>query len=293
METPSTATTTSILGLVFGLAAFFFFRKYASSHLPSTHKKISRETSKSKLISDDDFYKEKVDLSSDTLKKELLDLISRPLNKLPVHADLPRLCHKIQIFIDGEEAWNPLKENFPSDYPTSNMIWNILFELSKAFGTKEEDIVRLRKEFEILFPQNKDFDYSRALLDLLQNVVGEDSKMISLLKCCSQSMVAASVIRLKRSFGSTYPFKDVRGEWRISIEIDSIKGIRIVHRKRERSFEEDSFQFQWSFTMEFDRKLDTLNHAVCRIDTLNFGKIDDSKRKEDVNKIAGPFLNAT
>lgn len=242
-----------------------------------------------------------IDLTKETFRKDILSLLQKSVDKLPVHADLPRLGHKIQIISDGNDVFNLMKtNNTPEEVPPTVMLLDLLNALSKLFGASDSFIQQMDGEFSARFPKTGNYDLSRALMDFLQEFLlkfpAEDPeydtsrKLMQILKCCTQALVAPSVIRLKRSFAQ-YPYKDVRGQWIIVIEFDSKNNnLQVKHQKNEKSFEDNSFHFQWAFSMDFDLEMKELRDLSCRIESLHFGPTDSEVRKKIVRHIASPFL---
>jgi hypothetical protein len=73
-------------------------------------------------------------------------------------------------------------------------------------------------------------DISKKLMAFLVSVMGNNSKTVRILKACNQSIIASSVVRLKRDLGQEFPYFDVQGGWRIIITI-SEDDIQVIHRK--------------------------------------------------------------
>ena len=59
--------------------------------------------------------------------------------------------------------------------------------------------------------------------------MGENNRVMGVLKCCNQSVLAPAVLRLKSSIGSAFPYKDIRGGWRIFVHINTDQVV-IQHR---------------------------------------------------------------
>jgi hypothetical protein len=126
---------------------------------------------------------------------------------------------------------------------------------------------------------NPNGDVSKRLLEYLQQVVGEQSKTVKILKACNQSIIAPAVYRLKSVAAEAFPYKDVRAGWRIYITI-SEKDVQVAHKKWERSFEDDSFHFKWEFVMVFDKDMKDLQSATLQITEVKFGPKDTPDRQK-------------
>jgi len=92
--------------------------------------------------------------------------------------------------------------------------------------------------------------------------------------------------------GNQFPFKDLRGSWRIEIHIDP-DTLSISHLKRERSFEDDSadyFEFEWSLKLIFDRQLTRVLDVFLFIDDIAFGDKMDKSKRQKIRDVMSAFL---
>ncbi len=179
------------------------------------------------------------------------------------------------------------------------IILDILLTLANATES-EELIKKMKLESPNYFQSsNPNTDVSKRLLEFLQEVVGEDSKLVKILKCCNQSTIAPAVIRLKSAASTHCPYKvrsqnsftfqDVRAGWKIYISITR-QDVHIFHKKWERSFEDESFQFRWEFGMIFDAGMDHLQSVSLKITELHFGPKDTEDKKQQFRNVMQEFL---
>jgi len=213
----------------------------------------------------------------------------KPYHTLPVHVDIPRLAKKIIIYGDGELVHKPQEDTalnnssgnlFADLSRQDNTIKEIILTLSKWLGDSQEQQESISTKYASFFGTG---DPSLSLNEFIEHVVGVDSSVVKVLKACNQSILAPGVLKLKVAVGNQFPFKDVRGSWRIEIQIESDK-LSVTHLKRERSFEDESseyFEFAWTLRIVYDRQLTRVLEVQLYIDDILFGdKMDTSKRRK-------------
>jgi len=127
----------------------------------------------------------------------------------------------------------------------------------------------IANNFSKYFVPKVNSDISRRLLDFLLEIVGANCNCVTILKACNQSTLAPAVLRLKSAIGGQYPYKDIRGGWKIFIDISDTKVV-VTHKKWEQSFEKGKFQFQWEFSLVFDRNQMKLKSTAISITETKF-----------------------
>jgi len=263
----------------------------ATSTTPSKKTPLAAGSSSfSSFSNHDSDFLSKVDLRGSIMLKEVQAKWNQPLAKLPAHVDLPRLGKKIEISHNGVVVWvaedtierllleeqikpegsNDTPANSSNDDTNNNsnnsntlkrrelsssvndLLFNILLAIATPLETPEM-IAKLKSEFPKCFPEEKaNSDAGRRLANFFDAAVGDDSKLAKVLKASNQSVVSPAVVRLKSALSSKFPYKDIRGGWRLYIEITDEKNVVVRHTKLEQSFDEESFKFQWQFEMMFD-----------------------------------------
>lgn len=71
-------------------------------------------------------------------------------------------------------------------------------------------------------------------------------------------------------------FKDVRGSWSIDIFFEN-DIIRVSHNKKEQSYDE-TFDFEWKFSIEFDREMSQLLKTEFGLERVNWGNVTQETR---------------
>jgi len=134
----------------------------------------------------------------------------------------------------------------------------VLATLTEALeGQNRANLVR--KKFWKYIPKcaEKIRDVSREISKLLEEVLGETSVTVLILKACNQAIIAPAVIELTMNVAPKLSFKD-GGGWRISITIQE-EMVIVTHWKKQghvpRPPETLLFEyFEWKLSITFDRK---------------------------------------
>jgi len=78
----------------------------------------------------------------------------------------------------------------------------------------------------------------------------EQWKFLNVLKTVNQEAIAPCVAKMRELIYEQFPYKDVKGSWRISIDITKSSAI-VHHRKKEQSHKENFFSFFWQLKIEY------------------------------------------
>jgi hypothetical protein len=124
--------------------------------------------------------------------------------------------------------------------------------------------------FDRYFPDDA-VDNSARLKKFLTEVIGNEAKLCSILKCCTQATTAPAYLRLKQLLSAKFPFKD-DGGWQIVVSFGS-DDVAIRHNKKERSMEKDGgYEFEWVLSIQLNKQLDTLLNARLEVsNSRSFG----------------------
>ncbi|PRP83356.1 hypothetical protein PROFUN_09337 [Planoprotostelium fungivorum] len=243
------------------------------------------------------------DFSDECLRADLEKIWQREVSKLPVHTDLPRLSKRIDVTLGDHEYGVTGLPDFEMPL-TDSMIPSVYRILTTTSSALEDEPTRSQIKnnflttFNVSDAEAKGEDKSRTIPDF--DVAGtlskylatlDDNATIRALKCCNQSFLFPAVIRLKflitnnpDSNEQDMSYKDLRGGWRIQVDIADDQ-VRVIHKKWEQSFREDSFQFLWELEVKFDRMVTVLESATVRIRQVKFGEEDTTERREQWDKL--------
>eukprot|EP01116_Phalansterium_solitarium_P012624 TRINITY_DN29077_c0_g1_i1.p1 TRINITY_DN29077_c0_g1~~TRINITY_DN29077_c0_g1_i1.p1 ORF type:complete len:307 (+),score=52.78 TRINITY_DN29077_c0_g1_i1:171-1091(+) len=199
----------------------------------------------------------------ETVFNDVREKWQRRIEDLPVAIDFPRLHNKVDLCMDGkavEQAADP-----------DRSLLATLDSIAALLDADARPLIRERYA-EIFSPDSH--DHAQAMKMLLPHL--ENHRTSRLLKAINQAIIAPPVIKLKTEFGRKHPFKDLRGAWRIRVDVrppeaGDDEAVSVVHTRSELSFEADLFQFDWDFKMLFNRDLTCLSEIAIGIKHVRFG----------------------
>ncbi|GAM28806.1 hypothetical protein SAMD00019534_119820 [Acytostelium subglobosum LB1] len=133
-------------------------------------------------------------------------------------------------------------------------------------------------------------DISQQLLSLLTNVVGEESRMMQLLKVCHQKIILPAYYFIKANIYEEMPFRDKRGSWRMSMVFEEDGSIAAIHSKRQQSTvgpdADPEFEFEWTLSIIFDRDMQILALKVDVVDLIISNSITVDRKQQIQNAFA-------
>eukprot|EP00761_Pharyngomonas_kirbyi_P012538 gb/GECH01012565.1/.p1 GENE.gb/GECH01012565.1/~~gb/GECH01012565.1/.p1 ORF type:complete len:319 (+),score=78.52 gb/GECH01012565.1/:1-957(+) len=214
------------------------------------------------------------EVQEDFISKEVSKVWERPLDKLPVGKDLPRLCRKFCInhcspsdegVSKNETEWwvGDLSEDSLGTIIHSllrflALEFNELEQLKDGFikrklGNSSDNNTRELEKIEQDFDQdgfiklsvfNREVrtDSHESITSFLLELFGEQSAVVKVLKLCHQTVVLAVMYHLRLSMRfHNIDFKDVRGKWQVFINLLSRPGeadtsVSVVHRRTEQVY---------------------------------------------------------
>ena len=127
---------------------------------------------------------------------------------------------------------------------------------------------------------------------LLESGIPEESRFIQVLKAIHQEEIFPAVFALRTSIYNVLPYKDIKGEWRVEIDIRQAD-VRVSHLKWEQTQEWDAtdfFKFRWALTLTFDRRVTALEHATLHVLDYAFGNVTKPERQRQVERALQPWL---
>jgi len=137
--------------------------------------------------------------------------------------------------------------------------YEILFVLAKIYDAKSS-VDLLKSNFNELVNDNESATNLR-LKEMLQSELirlPSAHKLISVLKCFQMDILIPAMLILRESiYTKGFPFKEVRGFWKIRIEITG-SNVIVTHLRKEQSHDrtpENYFEFDWSLVLTFDKTM--------------------------------------
>jgi hypothetical protein len=215
---------------------------------------------------------------------KILSNWSKKLNALPVWKDLPRLLKGISI---TDRDGNLIFRERSEENRVSN-IYKFLILLSEQLN--ETNVTQI---IEQQYPRyvTDSGSIQTQLQTFFDNCgIPENSKLYKILKCIQQEIIVAPVMELRTRLYEKFPYKDEPGSWRVEIEFRP-NSVRLVHRKRERSYEttpENFFGFEWILELNFTRKLSNFDVKVSITDWW-FHKQASQARKQKLEEAFRSF----
>mmetsp|Transcript_1789 Transcript_1789/g.1969 ORF Transcript_1789/g.1969 Transcript_1789/m.1969 type:complete len:607 (-) Transcript_1789:210-2030(-) len=207
----------------------------AKSPAPKKRKDVSKEVPEP----------EPYVLDYQAFRDKLYTLWSKPLEKMPVNKDLSRLSKEIQIF---DVVNQRMDYRDTPNISQGERACNVMLSLARVLDGPEVEakVDALLKEF----VAHKDGDVGEQLRGVLARV-DDDWNFLPILRCINQEIISPGVMELRKGIYGTFPYKDIKGSWRVLINVHS-SYVTVIHKKGERSHEEGLFSLSWRFEIKFD-----------------------------------------
>lgn len=197
-----------------------------------------------------------------TLWKESEDIFHKPLSSFVCHRDFARLVRKYQIERPaGEILCGPFDN---AEMPKTEATYTVLVTLAMALDdtTLSENIQTNFKRGEY-FKTDDDLSDPTGLKVFFDEVIGEHTPLMRILKVTSQSIVAPCITKLKACM-APLDFNSVRNSWSIAIAVDN-EEVTIVHTKKETATPDSEekygpFTFEWAIEYVFDLEMTSLKY---------------------------------
>jgi len=224
---------------------------------------------------------------------EFMQVWRRPLHRLPVHKDVPRLLKGMLVTdAHGGAVYRDDGTARPAN-PEAQVAAIRTLILGLAQQLDSADTVRLVEEKFADYFKADTGDVAASLRSfLLESGMPEEALAVQVLKCIHQEMIFPAVTQLRTSIYTIKPYKDVKGEWRVLIEIRDDK-IVISHKKWEQAHTDDPlqhFKFRWCAQLSFDRRMRAMTAASTTVLDFNFGGATTEEQKRVVMALLKPWL---
>jgi len=207
----------------------------------------------------------------------------RKLSDLSCHMDLPRLGHKMRIFLNGEPVQNNASSNV-------GIVHDILITLTTSLQDTDEIIEVTREKFYDFVQQDGSGDISQQLMNFLTEFYSENSKIQSVLCLCHQKIVFPAFYSIKSHLFEDLPFRDARASWVVSVYIEP-ESCTVVHSKTQLAKEqlgeqEPEFSFAWELVLRLTGdKLQKLSDVSVRIATVTTRADVPPARRDEIFNI--------
>eukprot|EP01132_Coremiostelium_polycephalum_P009989 gene9989-12243_t len=237
-------------------------------------------------------------------KDQITKTQAKPLAQTSIGIDLPRLASAFIFKTSDPSEPNGIKTDHINSGNKIRDISSVISTLAHNFSTKEPTEVVTQK-FNEYIPMSTDPDsvIKRELLTFLDEVCGEDSQLVSILKCCNQAVIAPVVIELTLNIAKGISFMD-SGCWRIVVSKlprensnsennNSEKQICVRHSKKQRSLSsqsKDYFEFEWYIQLELDSTCKNILSFDLKISSLVFSSDIQPQLKEQISTAFKSYL---
>jgi hypothetical protein len=211
-------------------------------------------------------------------KEDTQKIWQRYWKQLPIHTDIPRLAKHMEIALEDSTA---LCGPHEGSIPNEKVVCNILVCLAERLDGQTL-VDKIKETYSNYISTG---DMSQHLLQFLDEVVTENSKMMKVLKGCQQKIIFPGFYSVKAVIDSAFPFKDARGTWRVIVVFGTDK-VLVKHRKISTSVANvpesgAEFEFKWELVMTFNADLTEMTDVTMVVIDLKVNpKLPIAKQDE-------------
>ena len=175
------------------------------------------------------------------LRSKVINIVQRPFKSLPLAIDIPRLASNFEVRRGAKALW------VPPSAPVHETLRSLLLALITYL-----DGAQAAERFQAEYGRYVQYqDVPKALERFLEEIVGGDrSRTVQLLKAANQAIIGPAVVELKITLGPAYLTKDVRGWWRVEVQLGGPDQVEVVTRKRDVCVR-GNFLLEWTLTVLF------------------------------------------
>eukprot|EP01112_Ceratiomyxa_fruticulosa_P020335 TRINITY_DN6894_c0_g1_i1.p1 TRINITY_DN6894_c0_g1~~TRINITY_DN6894_c0_g1_i1.p1 ORF type:complete len:774 (+),score=144.84 TRINITY_DN6894_c0_g1_i1:131-2323(+) len=228
-------------------------------------------------------------LNNRDFRAETRKIWERSVAQLPVATDIPRLAPYIDI--EGR----PLTPGGPKQ-----TVSDVLLAVSNlVFGLEEtRENAQILQQLHHRIPEADDQSvFSKQFPKFILEDLGDENRVVRVLKGINQAIIAPSVIELKLSMCPKLPFKDVSGGWIVHVRRRESGAVVVSHSRKQEHMdkrkEEEYFEFTWVLTMVFDGLLSSMTEITLQIENLRFGEHTTEAKKEEYTTVFKPYMTSS
>jgi len=140
-----------------------------------------------------------------------------------------------------------------------------------------------------------DKDISAELKVFLNEVLGEDSPTVRVLKACNQAIIAPAVTQMSISLRDTMGIKDGLG-WNIRIAVNA-SDVTVTHWKRQKHVpkkpptDPELFDFEWELSISFDRNIDKITSFSFLLKEVKFHESASKTQQDEIKCILNDYFD--
>eukprot|EP01118_Nematostelium_gracile_P001895 TRINITY_DN11961_c0_g1_i1.p1 TRINITY_DN11961_c0_g1~~TRINITY_DN11961_c0_g1_i1.p1 ORF type:complete len:349 (-),score=49.38 TRINITY_DN11961_c0_g1_i1:36-1082(-) len=140
---------------------------------------------------------------------------------------------------------------------------------------------------------NNDKDISAELKRFLNEVLGEISPTVRVLKACNQSIIAPAVTQMWKQLNNTMLLRDGVG-WHIRIAVSETE-VTVTHWKRQKQIPKkqpapELFEFEWELSLSFDRNVEKITSYSFNLKSITFHESADKNQQDEVKCILNDYF---
>jgi len=197
-------------------------------------------------------------------KDDIVAIWGRPIAKLPVHTDVPRLSKKMTVRSD---AGDPIFDGTDAKYKAIKdaAVTKVLL-LNTAKALDDQELRTQLKSWDELVPDAGDTgQHVMAFFNAVTAAGGETATLL-VMKAIHQRIIFPAVYCLKDLLQpSVGRFKDRTGSWTVEIQIGDSGKVIVTHRKEQQAVNATSkgdpeFEFDWALVLT----IDVLNKSLSK-----------------------------
>jgi len=230
--------------------------------------------------------------------QNIIVLGKKALTNTTIRGDLSKFCHKVIIRNAGDKIWSS-----DSSLSEEDNLVELVTCLGQILNDDPQSITRLIHTFSqnTCSPQFSVSPPIESELPELSYIVtpkvdiGVESinlshpKTWAVLKCLSSENLFLPLMKMRNQFYNIIPFSDVRGSWNIQVKITPGEPVVVVHRRQEKSSEENGWTLEWILMMTLAETFNKLDRVDFRITSYSFEKSASPETISQVKRLTKPF----
>lgn len=239
-----------------------------------------------------------------TLQETLIAGWAEPVSETPLYKDLGRLYSRFTIFTSDGTAHTFTDDGGPARSPAAGaMAANSL----SALEAVRDVMLTLTRELEgeasaaekeallngVIYSDGAEEKDRGQVIPVMLDILGEDSRMMRILKLTHQNVVLSAMSHLKDPQSgvlANFMTKDIRAShgWRIVISLEGPQA-QVWHRRREMNAnpwgtDSEAFEVEWELRVTLEREEMVPKSVSLRITDLQIGETTDDARAEEIRK---------
>eukprot|EP00727_Mastigamoeba_balamuthi_P008736 m51a1_g4485 hypothetical protein (273) ;mRNA; f:280735-282156 len=233
-------------------------------------------------------------------REETRKVWSRPIERLPIAIDLPRLAAHVHI-VDARQTPEsaPARDNIPDESGAKpcayDHVLRVLLGIARSVEG-EERANAIREQYEKSIMRDADLSIQKsAITNLIVNTIGPSTKTASLLRAVNQAIVAPSAIELRMFLLPGIQMKDSqKNPWEVIIRVGEDK-VEVSHLRKQCHFDtrqtQCAFEFTWEVSMEFDTELREIAKVNLWLLRFSFGPETSEEKRRDLTAAFQPLVS--